>query len=408
MGQSLDILYIGTLPPHQGGSAISMAQILQELVARGHVVRTVAPITPPAAEAGDSFAREHPELGVHRIVMPFLDHSPDVVRPAEYRELERTQILETSARLIVRRRPDLVIAGRESFVWHVPEVATAHDLPMVAFAHGSTTHGMVNGTYPKAMTAGLVRRFRQAELVVTPAEHMAASLRRLGVSEVQVVRNPVDTRLFRPLPRDRELAKLLGIASDDIVVAHLSNMIQVKRTLDIVTAATFALSREPRLRFLLVGEGPLRAEAEEASVRAGIAARFTFVDWVPHADVSRYLSLADMVVQPSEAEGQALVYLETQASGCLLVASDIAAAREVVVDGETGLLFPVGDVGAFARTICRAADENRLRSAIVEAAGESVRSHELPRVVNEHERLLVAVTSRARSAGRRREAAVAD
>jgi glycosyltransferase involved in cell wall biosynthesis len=52
-----------------------------------------------------------------------------------------------------------------------------------------------------------------------------------------------------------------------------------------------------------------------------------------------YINLADIVVMPSAAETQALVYLETQACARLLLASDIPGAREVIVDGETGLLF---------------------------------------------------------------------
>jgi glycosyltransferase involved in cell wall biosynthesis len=58
--------------------------------------------------------------------------------------------------------------------------------------------------------------------------------------------------------------------------------------------------------------------------------------------VPDYINLADVVVMPSEREGQSLVYLEAQACGKLIVASDIPAAREVITDGETGLLFERG------------------------------------------------------------------
>jgi glycosyltransferase involved in cell wall biosynthesis len=392
----LDLLYVGTLPPHQGGSAISMAQILQGLVERGHRVRSVAPITEQALNDGDWFAERHPDLGIRRMVMPFHDHSPDVPKAADYRELERAQIEAIGNRLIVERRPDLAIAGRESFVWYVPDVAVPHDIPIVAFAHGSTTHGMVDGTYTKALTEGLIERFRQADLVVTPAQHMAKSLGRLGLAGVKVVRNPVDLNLFQPSGRNQDLARVLRIGADDIVVAHFSNMIPVKQTLDIVTAAALALVKEPRLLFLIVGDGPLRAKAEEACAQARIAQRFRFVTWVDHADVPRYLSLADIVVQPSAAEGQALIYLEAQATGRTLVASDIPAAREVIVDGRTGLLFSSGNTDEFARTIIRAAVDPVLRAAIAGAAGARVLSHALGQVVDEHERLLASVAARAR------------
>jgi hypothetical protein len=73
-----------------------------------------------------------------------------------------------------------------------------------------------------------------------------------------------------------------------------------------------------------------------------------------YAEVPRYLNLADLVVTPSETEGLSRVYLETQACGRVLIASDIPAAREVVEPGHTGLLFPRGDPAALAAAILRA------------------------------------------------------
>jgi glycosyltransferase involved in cell wall biosynthesis/GNAT superfamily N-acetyltransferase len=391
--RSLDLLYVGTLPPHHGGSAIAMAQILKGLAERGHRVRAVGPTTEEELQRGDRFAERNPELNVERFVMPYLDRSPDVPNSAEYHERKRMQIAEVMTRLIGERRPDLAIAGRESFLWHVPDVAFAHGVPVVAFAHGSLTHGLVNGTYPRELGDELVARFCRVQLAVSPARHMAENLSRLGVPGVRVIPNPVDLTRFRPATRDPALARELAIAEDDVVVAHLSNMTAVKRPLDVVAAAVRALAREPRLLFLIVGDGPLRADAEEACRRAGISARFRFVDWVDHDEVPAYLGVADIVVQPSQDEGQALIYLETQASGRTLIASDIPAVREVAVDGETALFFPVGDVDALAAMIVRAAAQPELRNALGRAAQVYVQAHAIDDVVSAHEELLGSVAA---------------
>jgi glycosyltransferase involved in cell wall biosynthesis len=83
---------------------------------------------------------------------------------------------------------------------------------------------------------------------------------------------------------------------------------------------------------------------------------------------------------PSEAEGMARIYLETQAAGRTLVASDIPPAREVIEHGQTGLLFPLGDIQAFAARILEAAADASLRAHIGALARERVRPHDLESV----------------------------
>jgi glycosyltransferase involved in cell wall biosynthesis len=392
----LDLLYVGTLPPHPGGSAISMSEILRGLAGRGHRVRAVGAFTDEDLLGSDLFADRNPELEIHRFVMPFLDTAPDVPKPG-YDELEQRQIVEIANRLIGERRPDLAVAGRESFVRYVPEIADAYGIPVVAWARGSTTHAMANGTYPRELTEAVIAQFRRTELVVTPARHLADSLGRLGVPGVKVMRNPVDLERFGPAGRDETLARVLRVAPDSIVVAHFSNMTPDKRPLDIVAAAAIARPLDRRLRFLIVGNGPLREEMEDACSRAGLESSFRFVDWVDYEEIPSYLGVADIVVQPSRAEGQARIYLETQATGRALIASDIPAAREVVLDGENGLLYPVGEVQELAARVLHAAASPELRVALGKAARGRAQAHALPDVVEEHEQQLIelaAVTPR--------------
>ena len=104
------------------------------------------------------------------------------------------------------------------------------------------------------------------------------------------------------------------------------------------------------------------------------------------------LSCADIVVMPSAGEAQARVYLETQASGRTLLASDIAAAREVVEDGRTGLLFRTGDANHLAERLLEAARDPRLRERIGQQARERVAGHSLPRVAARYSELFRGLT----------------
>jgi glycosyltransferase involved in cell wall biosynthesis len=112
------------------------------------------------------------------------------------------------------------------------------------------------------------------------------------------------------------------------------------------------------LRVLLVGGGP-----QEAALRAHVAAqemggRILFTGRVPHGDVQRYYELIDVLAYPRHRMRLTelvtpLKPLEAMAQGRIFVASDVGGHRELIRDGETGFLFPAGDVGALARTLER-------------------------------------------------------
>ena len=88
----LDLLYVGLLPPHPGGSAISAGQILTGLARRGHTVRAVAPITTDAARDGDAFAARRPELEITRFTVPYFYVSPQIPAPDDYWRREEGEV----------------------------------------------------------------------------------------------------------------------------------------------------------------------------------------------------------------------------------------------------------------------------------------------------------------------------
>jgi glycosyltransferase involved in cell wall biosynthesis len=394
----LDILYVGTLPPHPGGSAVQNAQVLAGLARRGHGVRAIGQITPPELEQGDAYAARHPELDVVRLTLPFLDITPDTPKQNGYREAEGRLVEQLVSRLVSARKPDLIVLGRESFAWHLPRLGHLDGIPLVLIAHGTTTANLVDGTYPRESAAAMLERLRRVDRVITPAAHVARLLDDLGVARVDVIANAVDPSLFRPAPPDPALARELSLTPGDVVVLHPSNLKRLKRPLDLVESARLALPEEPRLVYVIVGDGPLLGETKDAAAAAGVAARFRFVPWVEHERVPAYVNLADVVAMPSESETQALVYLETMACARTLLASDVPGVREVARDGDTAVFFRRGDVRELAtQTVLLARDPAR-REAIGRRAREHVQRHALERVAVKYERALVeAVRERART-----------
>ena len=389
----LRILSVATMPPHPGGSAICNAQLFGALAAMGHDVRVLAAIAPTPGETNGHV----PGVRVTRFELPSFDTSLDHPSSSTYRRLQTRRVRAGLAELIAAERPDVLVVGREPLAAVAAPFAAAEQIPCAVWVHGMPTQHLILGRdYPAQLGRALVRGLRTADRLVTASKHLASGLATRFGLDVRVVPNPVQVDRFSPRPSDPGLRRELAIAEDDVVVVHASNLKPIKRAQDLVESAAIALRSDPRLVYVVVGDGPCRRDIEEACTRSGVAGRFRFVGWVSHLRVADFLRLADIVALPSEYENQALVALETQACARVLLASDIPGSREVVEDGQTGLLFPVGDVADFAAKTLTAAADPALRTRIGRAARARVEAHALDRVAPEHERLLAELVRNGR------------
>ena len=204
----------------------------------------------------------------------------------------------------------------------------------------------------------------------------------------------MDLERFRPRSPSPGAREALNIAGSGIVAAHLSNLIGIKRALDFVEAATLVAGEDDRIRFMVVGDGPYRAELQQACAERGISDRFSFPGWIEHERIAEVFNCTDLVVMPSSGEAQALVYLEAQACERTLIASDIPAGREVVEDGQTGLLHSPGDVARLAELILIAARDAQLRLRLGRESRRRLERHALTHVVSRYDGLLREVASR--------------
>ncbi len=383
--RKLSILFVGPLPPHQGGSAVFSAQMLAALAGRGHAIEAISPITEAALRDGDRFAQRHPDLNVTRFALPYLVTGPDVPASPEYRQHEAAVIGELLAQALKRAPPDVVIAGREAIA---PHLDTASHLRRVLMIHGTTMFGIASGSYPRELAEPLLAAMRRFDLILTSGRHAERSMAELGVPGVRVIPNPVDTGRFRPLERPVEQRRELGVDDGEIVVLHASKLTEQKRPMDILGAAQRALAREPRLVFVVAGDGRCRDQVERECAARGLGGRFRFPGWIAHERMPELINAGDMVVMPSAYECQALVYLETIACGRPLIASDIPAAREVVQHGVSGLLHPEGDEAALADAILACAHDSALGERLVANGLSEARRHALPLIADAYELVL--------------------
>ena len=181
-------------------------------------------------------------------------------------------------------------------------------------------------------------------------------------AKVTTLRNAIVPPV-EPSDADRRSARAaLGASPDDLLVGTLGRLYEPKKGLSIfVDAAAAVLARVPRARFVLVGDGPARADLEARAARAGLGDRLRFAG--ERRDVARLLPAYDLFVQPSLWEGFGLTLVEAMAVGLPVVATRVGGIPEIVRDGRDGILVPPGDAAALARAIADLLDDPARRSA---------------------------------------------
>jgi glycosyltransferase involved in cell wall biosynthesis len=130
---------------------------------------------------------------------------------------------------------------------------------------------------------------------------------------------------------------------------------------------------QPDLRAVIAGNGPLRDTLEETAAAYQLAGRVKFLGH--RDDVSELMAAAGMVVLPSSYEGLPNVLLEAMRFHKSIVATRAPGTTEVVIDGETGLLVPIGNPTQLARAIRNVVRDPALTARLGAAARRRVESH---------------------------------
>jgi glycosyltransferase involved in cell wall biosynthesis len=348
------------------------AELLPGLVERGQRVTALAPLAPDAQiEMLAALAERVPTAR-----FPVPHDQTDCSRPLSeaYRQQQMVQIHGHLTRMIAEERPDLILVGRESFVVGVPDLAARHGLPCAIICHGAALY-YLSSYFPDPPRSQLLADLSKADRLLCCARHLAETMADAGFSRTVTIPNGVDCERYRQHKKDARLCWDLGIDKHATVAIHVSNLKPAKRLGDLFEAAAMIRERAPQLRYLMVGDGPDRSAAEAALRSSGAGDRFRFAGWIEPAGMPALLNLADLAIMPSGSEAMSLACLEAMACGRAVIASDIPGMREIIADGETGLLFRAGDVEDLAAKILLAAGDQEVRKGIGRAASAYVERH---------------------------------
>jgi L-malate glycosyltransferase len=185
-----------------------------------------------------------------------------------------------------------------------------------------------------------------------------------------VIPNFLDCAEYRRRPAPAPRAQHCPEDECDAVVIHVSNFRAVKRV-DIALDVFREIHRQVRARFVLVGDGPVRADIERRVIDYGLSDAVTFAG--EQTDLVALLSIADLFLLPSAQESFGLAALEAMACEVPVVASNVGGLPEIIEDGVTGFVCAPEDVASMAERGIALLKDPSLRASITESAAGMVR-----------------------------------
>lgn len=297
----------------------------------------------------------------------FFDHKPNNSNKVGFWSFNREEIYPEL------RRNDfgaVLIQGYTPF-YYIQALLAAKKNRIAIMLRGETTDFGRN----RSTTKGFVRKillkmlYRQITVFLPIGQHSLNHYINHGVPKEKLIFSPysVDNNFFRSegarwMPYRNETRAELGISKNDIVIVFSGKLSFVK---DVFTLAQAIEKLDRNITMLWIGDGPLRSELENYCSNQK-KARHIFIGFQNQTQISKYYSASDILVLPSLGETWGLVVNEFMNFGKPVIVSDrVGCAPDLVIPGETGFTFPVGDVHALAEAI----DVFTLDAGLIEEMG---------------------------------------
>lgn len=334
-----------TCYPSYGGSGIVGAELGLELARRGHSVHFISYAQPMRLSDG---AAANELIHFHQVDMlayPLFDYPPYTLALA-------SKIYE------IAKAYSLDLVHMHYAIPHAVSAYLAREmlrperyLPVVTTLHGTdiTLVGRDESFLP-------MTRFgiEQSDSVTAISKYLREATNEAFCTgcSIEVIYNFIDSDYYQRQP-DELLRK--NIAPDgEKILLHVSTFRPVKRISDCIEViARLRHNHNVACKLVMCGDGPERQEAESLATRLGVMDYVDFVGKQPQAQIREYLSVADLLLLPSQTESFGLTALEAMACRVPVIATRVGGIPEVVEDGGCGYLFDIGDVDKMAEAAAR-------------------------------------------------------
>ena len=360
-----------TCYPSYGGSGVVATELGMELARRGHDVHFISYALPFRLK---QFRENVVFHEVQMLAYPLFQYPPYTLalaaKLAEVADEYQLDILHAHYAL-----PHAVCA------YLARQVAKSTKLKIVTTLHGTDITLVGSDPSFHALT-----RFgiEQSDGVTAVSRYLREKT--IEVFEVdrpiEVIPNFVDTGKFAPRV-ESSCRKEQFVKKGERLLLHISNFRPSKCVTDVVRVFA-AVRREVPSRLLLVGDGPERVPSREVADDLGVT---KWIRWLGQLDtVEDVLGCSDLFILPSRNESFGLAGLEAMSSGVPVIATAAEGLPELVRNGETGYLLPVGDVEGMARRSIEILSDEKKHAAMAEASRRvAIEHYEVGKVIPMYE-----------------------
>jgi len=244
-----------------------------------------------------------------------------------------------------------------------------------------TIHGPSFGPFQAAPANWLFRAAERHAAAVTTHFVVVAEAMKQQYLAAGIGRPDQYTKIFSGFPlepfltstNDLRLRAKLGLVPDDIVIGTIARLFKLKGHDDLFAIAPELVRRCPKIKFLLVGDGPWRARFETLARSLEIQRHFVFTGLVPPAEVPPLVGIMDLAVHLSLREGLPRALPQALAAARPVVAYDADGAKEVCFENETGFLLRPGDLPGLRERLLLLAQDAPLRERLGRCGQQFVR-----------------------------------
>lgn len=340
-----------TYPPEVNGVAMTLHRISGELGRQGHQVHIVR----PRQSSESQKATYDDTLIVNGLPLPGYDG-------LRFGLPCRSQL----RRHWEAERPDIIYAATEGPLGQ-SAIRAAEDLkiPIVSGFHTNFHEYMRHYKLPilERMVRGFLRKtHNRTRRTFAPSKDVITKLETMGIKGTRLLGRGVDTSLFHPGKRDRDLRRRWGVGDEGTVAIFVSRLAAEKNIPLAAKAFEAIQARLPDVACVLVGDGPERAKLEKAHPE------FIFSGMQQGEDLARHYASGDIFIFPSVTETFGNVVTEAMASGLVMVAYDYAAPGRYIENTGNGFLAEFGNEPAFLDATQRAIERIEQWPAIRQAA----------------------------------------
>jgi len=326
--------------PYAGGAEVHLAELLRRLVAYGHRV-TLFCSNYPGGKPEEVIA------GI-RIVRRGNRYNFNLIAPLHLRRLARAETF------------DLLVEDVNKIPFYTPLYLRLPTLVVIPHLFATTVFREINAvlaTYIYLAERPVVRVYRGFPFNVI-SESTADDLAARGIprADISVIHCGIDAATYS---HDPAAAKY-----ERPTVLYLGRIKKYKSVQHLVRAMALVRERVPGARLMVVGTGDYLAPLRALAAKMRLGDDVEFPGYVPLEEKVARMRRAHVAVLPSLKEGWGLTNIEANAVGTAVVAADSPGLRDSVRDGETGLLYPYGDIAALAERLVRVLTDVPLRQRL--------------------------------------------